>query len=70
MALARVQDAVMIQRSFKSSLSLGRYAAYSSVPEVKRQAKMSSQSDTSGCTVSIVAVCLDVITKKITPGYA
>lgn len=39
MALARVQDAVMIQRSFKSSLSLGRYTAYSSVPEVKGRQK-------------------------------
>lgn len=66
MAAGCAHDAVMIQRYSECSLSLGRHVAYSSVSEGKRQAKMSSQPDTSGCTVTTVAVWLDVIIKKIT----
>lgn len=56
MAAGCGQDAVMIQRLIECSLSLGRDAAYSSVLEVNRLAKMSSQPDSSGCTVTTVAI--------------
>lgn len=56
MAAGCVQDAVMIQRLVERSLSLGRHAAFSSLLEVNRLAKMSSQPDSSGCTVTTVAV--------------
>ena len=56
MAAGCAHYAVMIQRLVERSLSLGRDAAYGSVLEVNRLAKMSSQPDSSGCTVTTVAV--------------